>query len=201
MEIRPLRPGAAVQLRRMLLCAAVATGVCLPLQSAVAEPPLQAEYRIGPEDVLDISVWKEDGLQRQVLVRPDGGISFPLAGDLEVAGKTPEDVQIELTKLIRRYIPAAVVTVSLAQSAGYKVYVLGKVNNPGRFTVGHYVDVLQALSLAGGLTPFASENNIKILRRSDKGQSVIPFAYSSATRGRELEQNVILRSGDVVVVP
>ncbi len=159
------------------------------------------EYRIGPEDVLEISVWKEEALQREVLVRPDGGISFPLAGDLLAAGKTVRELQAEITEKIRKYIPEPVVTVSVATVAGYRVYVLGQVNNPGQFVVGRYVDVMQALTLAGGLTPYASGNKIKILRRENDKEIVLPFKYSAVKKGKALEQNIMLKRDDVVVVP
>ncbi len=162
-------------------------------------PPL--EYRIGPEDVLEISVWQEEELRRQVLVRPDGGISFPLAGDVHVAGKTAQQVREELTRRIDAYIPDAMVNVSVVTVSGYQIYVLGKVNNPGQFTVGRYVDVVQALTLAGGLTPFAAESRISVIRRTESGEEVYPFDYRDIKRGRGLHQNRILQSGDVVLVP
>jgi polysaccharide export outer membrane protein len=159
-------------------------------------------YRIGAEDVLHISVWKEQDLDREVLVRPDGGISFPLAGNLEAAGKTTQELTTELTRRIQRYIPEAVVTVTVTKVSGYDIFVVGKVQNPGQFTIGRYVDVLQALTLAGGLTPFASENNIKIQRRSKDGRVIVfPFEYSQVKKGNKLNQNIILQSGDTVVVP
>ncbi len=158
-------------------------------------------YRIGPEDVLYISVWKEPELQREVLVRPDGGISFPLAGNVQVAGKTTQDVEAEITRKIRRYIPDAVVTVSVKTISGYTIFVIGKVKNPGQFTLGRYVDVIQALTLAGGVTPFAEEDEISVLRRQDGKQVVFPFDYTEVKNGKKLEQNIRLQSGDVVVVP
>lgn len=159
-------------------------------------------YRIGPEDVLMISVWKEAELQREVLVRPDGGISFPLAGNLAVAGKTTQEVELEITRKIRRYIPDAVVTVSVKTISGYTIYVNGKVNNPGKFTLGRYVDVVQALTLAGGLSPFAKEGSILVQRRNQSGTIVVfPFNYKEIRKGRNLQQNIILQSGDVIVVP
>jgi len=159
------------------------------------------EYRVGPEDVLEVSVWREEGLQREVLVRPDGGISFPLAGDIQVAGLTVSEVQQRLTSNIRRYIPDAVVTVSVRQVHGYRIYVLGKVNAPGPYAVGRYLDVIQALTLAGGLTPFASESGIKVIRRTGAENQVFDFDYSAIKKGKDLSQNILLRSGDVVVVP
>ncbi|MCP1675811.1 polysaccharide export outer membrane protein [Natronocella acetinitrilica] len=201
---------------RMLVCGAVLvamTGCALggasdPRPRGDAAAPSQAiqpstgpEYQIGPEDVLEISVWQEEDLLREVLVRPDGGISFPLAGDLQVAGRTATEVQEELTRRIHAYIPDALVTVSVVKVSGYQIYVLGKVNNPGQFTVGRYVDVIQALTLAGGLTPFAAESRISVIRRTADGERVYPFDYSAVKRGRGLDQNVLLQSGDVVLVP
>lgn len=159
------------------------------------------EYRLNPEDVLEISVWREPELLREVLVRPDGGISFPLAGNIQAAGKTVEEVRRDLTREIREYIPDAEVSVSIKQVAGYRIYVLGQVNAPGQYTVGRYVDVAQALSLAGGLTPYADTNSINVIRRTESGEEVFPFSYAAMQRGRGLDQNIQLQSGDVVVVP
>ena len=171
--------------------------------SANTAPDNNPAYRIGPEDVLQISVWKEEDLDKEVLVRPDGGISFPLAGDLTVAGKTPEQVQEEIRRRVERYIPEAVVTVSVTKVSGYTVFVIGQVQNPGQFTLGRYVDVIQALTLAGGMTPYAVEDKIQIQRRSPltQEQQVYRFDFSDVKRGRDLEQNIVLHSGDVVVVP
>jgi polysaccharide export outer membrane protein len=166
-----------------------------------AYSPRSPGYLIGPEDVLHISVWKEEELDREVLVRPDGGISFPLAGNMQAAGKTTEELMTEITRRIQRYIPDAVVTVTVSKVSGYDIFVIGKVNKPGQFTLGQYVDVLQALTLAGGLTPFASEDDIRIQRRENGQLKVYPFEYSEIKKGRNLEQNIILNSGDVVVVP
>lgn len=190
-----------------LLLAFAALAFCIPFSVAMAQsdsPPaaLGDEYRIGPEDVLEISVWKEEGLQREVLVRPDGGISFPLAGNVLAAGRTPREVEQEITKKIRKYIPEAVVTVSVIKISGYTIFVLGKVNNPGQFVVGRYVDVLQALTLAGGLNVYAAESKIRVLRRDNAGgELVFRFDYGDIKSGKNLDQNIVLRSGDVVVVP
>lgn len=160
-----------------------------------------AAYRIAPEDILDISVWKEPDLQREVIVRPDGGISFPFVGDVAAAGKTPAQLQALITRGIQQYIPDALVTVSVKKIAGLRIYVIGKVKKAGQFTVGRYVDVLQALTLAGGLNPYASEKEIKILRREGGKEIVLPFNYSKVKDGKNLEQNIILKNDDVVVVP
>jgi len=159
------------------------------------------EYRIGPEDVLHISVWKEEDLDRKVLVRPDGGVSFPLVGDIQVSGRTPLEVQDEIRSRLQRYVPDAEVTVSVDKISGYTVFVLGEVNNPGQFTLGRYVDVVQALTLAGGTTPYASERNMQVLRRQDGREVTYRFDFRDIKRGKNLDQNIILQSGDVVVVP
>lgn len=178
----------------------IVIGALWPL-GAAAQQNSGLEYRIGPEDVLHISVWKEEDLDREVLVRPDGGISFPLAGDLQVSGRTPLEVQDEIRARLARYVPDAEVTVSVEKVSGYTVFVLGEVNQPGQFTLGRYVDVLQALTLAGGTTPYASEKNITIRRRQDGGEVVFGFNYNDVKKGRDRNENIILQSGDVVVVP
>jgi polysaccharide export outer membrane protein len=162
---------------------------------------LTPDYTVGPEDVLEISVWKEEGLKKEVLVRPDGGISFPLVGDMQATGKTAHQIQQEVAQRLQKFIPDPVVSVAILKVAGNKIYVIGKVNKPGEFVAGRYVDVLQALSMAGGLTPFASENNIKVLRKENGKDLVFPFRYSQVKRGDNLDQNILLKGGDVVVVP
>jgi polysaccharide export outer membrane protein len=159
------------------------------------------DYKIGPEDVLFISVWKEEELQREVLVRPDGGISFPLAGNVQVEGKTPLEVEQEIAARIQKYIPEAVVSVSVKKVSGYTIFVSGKVNAPGKFVVGRYMDVLQAITLAGGLGTFADEDGIKVVRRQNGKQVIHKFNYKEVKLGKNLGQNIILKSGDVIVVP
>ncbi len=167
-----------------------------------AEPDgFTGNYHISPEDVLQISVWREDDMSREVVVRPDGGISFPLAGDLKAAGKTPQQLETNITERLVKYIPDAVVTVSVTQVQGLRIYVTGKVRSPGQFRVGRYIDVLQALTLAGGLTPFANQSDIHIMRRNNNRIEVIPFNYGQVEKGKSLEQNIILQTDDVVVVP
>jgi polysaccharide export outer membrane protein len=150
---------------------------------------------------LQISVWKEPELQLQVLVRPDAAFSFPLAGDISTKGLSVVDLQAELTRRLSRYISSPVVTVSVTDVLGNKVYVIGQVNNPGEFVVNPQVDVMQALSMAGGVTAFAATNDIKILRRTGSRQTALSFRYNDVLKGRNLEQNVMLQSGDIVVVP
>jgi len=157
---------------------------------------------IGPEDGLDISVWKDETLKATTLVRPDGFISFPLVGEIMAAGRTADQVRDDVRQRLQKYIPDAVVTVSVVHVASYRVYVLGRVNKPGDFAVGRDVDILQALALAGGLTPFAHENDIRVVRRGADGRTVtLPFRYADALSDGDLSQNIRLRSGDVLLVP
>jgi polysaccharide export outer membrane protein len=158
-------------------------------------------YRLQPGDVITVSVWKEQDLQSEVLVRPDGGFSFPLAGEVDAVGKTVEEIRQVLVERLKRYIPTPVVTVAVKQIGGNRVYVVGRVNHAGDFPLSSPLDVMQAIALAGGTTPFASINDIVILRRQNGEQKALHFHYSDVARGRELSQNVLLQSGDTVVVP
>jgi len=161
-----------------------------------------AKYLLQPGDVVEISVWKEDNLKKELLVRPDGGLTFPLAGDLKVSGHTTVEVGHELEARLGKYFSDVTVNVAVIQINGNQVYVLGKVNKPGVYKFDRAVDVMQALSLAGGTTEFAGVDDIRIIRRGPDGrQEILPFAYTDVARGRRLEQNIVLRSGDTLVVP
>ncbi len=158
-------------------------------------------YRLQPGDVLQVGVWKETDLQSEIVIRPDGGISFPLAGDMQAAGHTTDELRAELETRVRKLVPDAVVTVEVKAPNGNRVYVIGKVNRPGDFALNRPIDVLQAISLAGGVTPFASTNRIRVLHREGGRQVAVRFRYSDVARGRHLEQNIVLQSGDTVIVP
>lgn len=160
-----------------------------------------AGYLLGAEDVLHISVWKDESLTREVVIRPDGMVSFPLVGEVPAAGRPVEELRQDLVKRLSRYIPNPQVSVATVKILSLRVYVMGRVNKPGEYLVGHHTDVLQALSLAGGLTPFASENDIKIIRRERGGERVFGFRYGDVQKGKGLDQNILLQRGDVVMVP
>ncbi len=161
----------------------------------------QASYVVKPGDTLEISVWKEPDLQRTVLVRPDGAFSFPLVGEVDARGKTVADLNKLVSERLSKYISGAVVTVSVQEIKGNKIYVLGQVNKPGEFIVNPSVNIMQALSMAGGTTPFASANDIIVLRGQGKEQTAMSFRYADVIRGRRLDTNIELIAGDVVVVP
>ena len=178
-----------------------ATLLLIPLAGAAQDVATAGSYAVQAGDVLRISVWKEVDLQQELLVRPDGGLSFPLVGDVTAAGRTVVEIQSDIVARIEEYIPDPVVTVQVLQIEGHKIYVLGKVNRPGEFTMAKPLDVTQALAIAGGLATFANASDISILRRSGGGQQAISFDYSEVENGRGLEQNILLEAGDVVVVP
>lgn len=177
----------------------------LLLLACVAYTPLQAAdptpYTVKPGDLLSVAVWKEPDLQGEVLVTPDGTFAFPLVGQVDARNKTVTDLHKFITERLKGYISDPVVTVSVKEIKGNKVYVIGQVNKPGEFIVNPSVDVMQALSMAGGTTPFASLANIMILRRGGGVQQSFKFDYTNVVKGRSLEQNIELQSGDVVVVP
>jgi polysaccharide biosynthesis/export protein len=185
----------------VLLLGAHTIAAALPSGGEPLPVVAEGSYLLGPEDMVKISVWKDEHLTQEVVVRPDGMISFPLVGDIPAAGRTIEDVRLELVKRLNKFVPNPHVSVLATKILSNKIYVIGRVNKPGEFLVGHYTDVLQALSLAGGLTPFASENDIRIMRRIRGEQLVFQFRYGDVRKGKELDQNIILERGDVVVVP
>ena len=184
--------------RRFMLFGMLLASSVFSVSIVVAE---EAGYTLQPGDILEISVWKEEGMQGEVLVRPDGGLSFPLVGDVVAEGHTVKQLADEITARLENYIPDPVVTVSLKQILGNMVYVLGRVNRPGEFTFIRKIDVMQVLSKAGGMTPYAEVEKIKILRRTDGVLQAIMFNYDEVEKGLKLEQNILLESGDVVVVP
>jgi polysaccharide biosynthesis/export protein len=169
---------------------------------------LESSERTKTPSVIDpeqhyvmISVWKDEHLTREAVVRPDGLVSFPLVGDIQAAGRTVEELRTDLVQRLMKFIPTPQVSVSVSKVLSYRIYVLGRVNKPGEFMVGHATDILQALSMAGGLTPFAAENDIRVIRRANGKQQVFPFRYGEAKKGKDLEKNILLQRGDVVMVP
>lgn len=166
-----------------------------------SNPATVPEYYVQPGDLLTVSVWKEQDLTLEVLVRPDGGLSFPLVGDVVATGKSIAALRDEFTERLKRYIPNPVVTVAVKVIGGNRVYVVGKVQRPGEYPFSRAVDVMQALSLAGGTTPFAAVNDIVILRRDNGQLRAIQFRYGAVEHGKDLGQDILLQSGDTVVVP
>jgi polysaccharide export outer membrane protein len=175
--------------------------VSLTLALASSAMAATEDYLLQPGDLLMVSVWKEAELTGEVLVRPDGRITVPLAGEIEAGGHSVEDVRSTVDERLRKFIPQPAVTVVLRQSLGNQIFVIGKVNHPGQFPINRPIDVMQALSLAGGMTPFAAVNDIRVLRRDGDRQTELPFRYEDMVHGHKLAQNIVLRPGDTVVVP
>jgi polysaccharide export outer membrane protein len=160
-----------------------------------------SDYTIGPGDILMISIWKDDSLTQEVVVLPDGTISFPLIGIVKAEGQTINELKAEIEKRIKKYVPEPVLWVSVRNMNSSYIYVLGRVNNPGRFPLNSKVNVIQALAIAGGLTPFAESDDIKIFRAEQGATNLIRFRYGDVVKGRRLEDNIVLKRGDVIIVP
>ena len=155
-------------------------------------------YRIGPEDVLHISVWKNDALSRSVPVRPDGKISLPLLNDVQAAGLTALELRDVLTQRLTEYLPSPEVAVIVSDIRSFKVSVIGEVAKPGRYELKSWATVLDVLALAGGFTQFASRSRIVILQADGKTMKRIPFNYNKIVGEQE---NFYLRNGDIILVP
>lgn len=165
------------------------------------QAPVAQTYLLQPGDILQVSVWREQELQSEVIIRPDGSLSFPLSGDVLAAGRGVDEVRGDLETRLRKFVPEAVVTVAIKALAGNRVFIVGKVLKAGDFVMGRPIDVMQAIALAGGATPFADLGGIRILRRTAGKLISIPFSYGDVESGRKLEQNILLQGGDTVVVP
>ncbi len=177
----------------------------LPLPSSAPAGKTKAnvrqDYAIGAGDVLEISVWQDTSLTKTVVVRPDGKVSFPLAGELDAAGNTVVQLKEALARKLTPYVTDLVLSVEVKQINSMVIYVIGRVNSPGRFALTGNVNVLQALSIAGGFNPFASKDRVRIFRQNGDGTEVMPFRYSDVAEGKNLEANIVLQRGDVIVVP
>ncbi|MBI5891293.1 MAG: polysaccharide biosynthesis/export family protein [Nitrosomonadales bacterium] len=158
-------------------------------------------YQLHQGDRVLISVWREETLQREVVVLPDGSITFPLIGRVEVAGLSTPEVEQNITVKLKKYFPEPIVTVVIVGIDGSRAYVTGKVLHPGSLTINGPITVLQAISLVGGLDRFADENSIKVIRAKPDGQEILPVNYKDILSGKNVSTNILLKAGDTVVVP
>jgi len=174
-----------------------------PPTTATAEPSTTdaAEYKIGPQDVLKIDVWKEDQLTRAVPVRPDGKITMPLLNDVQAAGMTPVELAAVIRDGLKKYINEPQVTVTVTEINSRRIYVSGEVLRPGAYSLLPNMTVLQALSTSVGFTQFARVKNIYVLRTENGKQVKHLFNYKDAINGKKPEENIVLQPGDVIVVP
>ena len=158
------------------------------------------EYQIGPEDVLDISVWKNPELSRTVPVRPDGKVSLPLLNDFQAAGLTPSSLREQLVSRLSDFVPTPEVSVIVREVHSRKVAVVGAVKTAGRYELKSPMTVLEAIALAQGFTDFAARDRIVVLRQSGGTTTRIPFNYRKIADGAE-QENFFVRPGDIIVVP
>lgn len=168
-----------------------------PAPAATDDPT----YKIGAQDVLRIDVWREDQFTRTVPVRPDGKITLPLLNDVQAVGLTPMELRDVIAEQLKKYVTNPQVTVSVSEINSKRIYVNGEVNKAGAYQLLPHMTVLQALSGSGGFTAFARIKRIYILRSVDGKPVKIPFDYKAAITGKNLEQNIELQPGDVIVVP
>jgi polysaccharide export outer membrane protein len=168
-------------------------------------PPAAAtndpDYILGPEDVLNVNVWKEAEMSGVVPVRPDGKISLPLLNDVQAAGLTPTQLADQVSEKLKKYVELPRVTVVVTQVNSRRYFVLGEVTKAGAYPLVPNMTVLQALSSAGGFTQFANSKAIYVLRVENGKQSKLPFNYRDVVKGRNAEQNILLKPGDTIVVP
>ncbi|MGA2098547.1 MAG: polysaccharide biosynthesis/export family protein [Candidatus Acidiferrum sp.] len=164
-------------------------------------PTDDPNYVIGPDDEVIVTVWKEPDISRTVPVRPDGKISLPLLNDVQAGGLTPMQLTAEITARLAKFISAPQVTVIVSRVTPQRIFVTGEVARAGAYPLTPTMTILEAVSIAGGLTPFAKQSKIYVLRTENGKQSRIPVNYKEVLNGHKPEQNVVLKSGDTVVVP
>ncbi|PIY20195.1 MAG: sugar transporter [Deltaproteobacteria bacterium CG_4_10_14_3_um_filter_60_8] len=197
--------GAGGTLLKLVVLVLFALVLCAPLVSADAgaDQPgaVGADYILGPGDILDISAWQNPALAKLVTVLPDGKISFPLIGEVMAGGKTVAQLKGELEEKIIRYVPDPTLSVIVHQVNSMMVYVIGKVNQPGRHLLNANINVLQVLAMAGGFNPFANRGKVKIFRQQGGDTVIFPFDYDEVADGKKLDTNITLKRGDVIVVP
>jgi len=182
-----------------LLCLLVSGFVLLGIPSqAKSETP---EYLIGPNDILNIHVWREEALTRDVTVMADGRIAFPLIGEIMAQGKTVEGIKQIITQKLKKYVSDPNVTVIVRESRSRRIYTIGKLSAPGSFPLVAGMTVLQALSASGGFTEWADTKNILIIRRKGSVEERLQFNYKEFIDGRNVEQNILLQPNDTIVVP
>ncbi len=159
-----------------------------------------ADYIIGAGDVLEITAWDNAALTKTVVVLPDGKIHFPLIGEITASGKSVAEFKKELEEKITVFMAEPNLSIMVQQLGSMVVYVIGKVNNPGRYVLNSNVNILQVLAMAGGLNPYAKKNNIRIFRETNGASKIFYFDYDAVTDKEDLKQNILLQKGDVVVV-
>jgi len=187
-------------MNKILFVALTLIMTCMNAQQAIAadKPDI---YQLRQGDTVMVSVWREDTLQRQVIVLPDGSITFPLIGRVEVAGLSTPEVEERIALKLKEYFPEPIVSVVIVGIDGHRAYVTGKVLHPGPLTISGPITVLQAISLVGGFDRFADESGIKVIRTKPEGQEILSVNYRDIISGKNMSTNVLLKAGDTLVVP
>jgi polysaccharide export outer membrane protein len=181
-------------------------GMCAPVSARAAQGDAPStrevlDYRIGAGDVLQLFVWKEPDLTKDITVRFDGKVTIPLLGDVEAAGRTPQQLGEELTRGLARYLAAPQVTLGVSQANSARFHVIGQVGRPGDFPLARRITVLQALAIAGGFREFAKTDDIVIIRQDGDKETALSFNYKHIEGGKDLSQDIPLHPGDTIVVP
>jgi polysaccharide export outer membrane protein len=210
-----MKQGRLISVISALLLVAVGAGAAgAQQQKTAAAPPAKApappapgpaisaeQYKIGPEDMIAVSVWKNDAMSRVIPVRPDGMISLPLLDDVQAAGLTPMQLRDVITKRLIDYMPAPEVSVIVTDVRSFKVSVMGEISRPARYELKSLTTVLDVLALAGGFNQFANRSKVVILRPNGKGMTRIPFNYNKVIASGGEEENFYLQPNDIVLVP
>jgi len=204
-EVKSMRSTTLVAVL-LLVLQVVATG-CFQQDMqyrGMSVPP--TEFLIGPEDVLVVTVWRNQELSKEVIVRPDGKISLPLIGDINASGLTAQDLSKQISDRLAEFMSSPTVSVQVKEINSYHIYAVGEVAKPGKIVLKSFTTVVQGISYAGGFTTFASRNNVHVLRMVKNGQGetkqvMIPVPYLDIVQGKNLDANFILKAGDIIVVP
>lgn len=192
----------------MLVMAVSVSGPSGCAQQIVEERVYEApsEFLLGPEDLLEINVWKNQDLTRTVVIRPDGLISLPIIGDVQAAGLSANKLSDQIAQRLKKLITNPLVSVSVKEINSYAIFVVGEVAKPGKYTLKSFTTVLDAISIAGGFTEFARRNSLQVVRKLVNGDGKfheihIPVRYDNLVAGRDIAGNFVLTSGDTLVVP
>lgn len=198
-------------LRMTVLVSALAVP-CMTMPGCAQIVPQEREYEtpseflLGPEDVLEIAVWKNQDLTKTVAIRPDGLISMPIVGDIQAAGLSANELAQRIGDRLKQFVQNPAVSVNVKELNSYTVYVMGEVAKPGKFQLKSYVTVLQAISMAGGFTEYAKKSKLQVVRIKPNGnhklhESHIPIRYDELVAGKSESGNIVLLAGDTVLVP
>ena len=180
---------------------------CTTHQKSIAKDTVQSnDFLLGPEDVLEITVWRNQDLSRQTVVRPDGMVSMPLIGDVQASGMTATQLAAKIADRLKEFKESPAVSVSVKEVNSYNVFILGEVQKPGKYQLKTHTSVLQAIALAGGFTLYASKNRMQVITAEVNGDGRphelrIPVRYDELLNGKGERGNFVLKSGDIVVVP